>query len=73
MTHHSVSGAHRQDDCCGNPAHPACHCDAACGSLLLPALPAWPGGTALAVNYAPFHGRMAPTPPLLPPLRPPAA
>jgi hypothetical protein len=67
------ANGHQAEDCCGNPAHADCHCDAMCGNLLLPALPVVLGGHALADSYAALNGIEAPTPDPIPPLRPPAA
>jgi hypothetical protein len=68
----SMAG-HHADECCGSTAHPACHCEAMCGSVLLPAVPTLSGPVRLAEAYIPLHGVEAPAPDLTPPLRPPAA
>jgi hypothetical protein len=73
MTHPTPAGAQHQGHCCGGPAHPACHCDAAGGGVLLPALPTWSRTALLADSYGRFHGSVAPALPPWPPLRPPTA
>jgi hypothetical protein len=76
MVHDAPATGQHPDDCCGTPAHPGhlvCHCDATCGNALHPALPTWGRAALLAARYAAFHGEDAPTPSLMPPLRPPAA
>jgi hypothetical protein len=64
---------HHADHCCGDTAHPACHCAAMCGAVMLPAVPAWHGPMQLAAVQVPVRGLAAPTPNLIPPLRPPLA
>jgi hypothetical protein len=63
---------HHAQDCCGDPAHAGCHCDAMCGSVLLPALPVLSGTHRLAGRYATLYGIDAPALDPIPPLRPPA-
>jgi hypothetical protein len=65
-------GMHHDGDCCGKSIQSACHCDAMCGSALLPATPASHGLTLLAVIYESLPGDDAPTLDPTPPLRPPA-
>ncbi|WP_284321776.1 hypothetical protein [Dyella acidisoli] len=67
-----VTDGHHVDHCCGDTAHPACHCDAMCGSVLLPSVPALFGPVRLADIHVPTRDVDAPTPDLIPPLRPPA-
>ncbi|QRN55435.1 hypothetical protein ISN74_08985 [Dyella caseinilytica] len=71
MQHAAAAGGHH-DGCCGNPSHPACQCDAMCGSALPPALPAMSGAGIPAARYAMLRGIDAPTVDPIPPLRPPA-
>jgi hypothetical protein len=67
------ASGHRAQDCCGNPAHADCHCDAMCGNVLLPSFPVLSGTHAPADGYATLYGVDAPTPDPIPPLRPPTA
>ena len=69
----AMAGHHAYDDCCGSAAHPACHCEAMCGSALLPSVPIVFGPARLAEAHVSLRGIDAPTPDLIPPLRPPAA
>jgi hypothetical protein len=64
---------HHAGDCCGHSSHPACHCDAMCGNLLLPVLPAVLRSALPTTYLVAFHGVEAPTLDPIPPLRPPAA
>jgi hypothetical protein len=73
MNHVASTSLHHAGDCCGTPSHTACHCDAMCGSVLLPGVPALSGSAMLADTYAPLRGINAPTLDPTPPLRPPAA
>jgi hypothetical protein len=70
---HAAQAGDQHDGCCGNPSHLACQCDAMCGSVLLPALPALTGTGIPATRYAMLRGIDAPTIDPIPPLRPPAA
>jgi hypothetical protein len=71
---HAISmTGHHADDCCGGTAHPACHCEAMCGSVLLPSVPVLIGPARLAETRVSMRSIDAPTPDLIPPLRPPAA
>ncbi len=67
-----VTGDHRAADCCGNPSHPTCHCEAMCGNALLPTVPTAYGPALLADRYESLPGANAPTLDPIPPLRPPA-
>lgn len=58
--------------CCGSAAHPACHCEAMCGGVLLPSVPVLFGPARLAEAHVSMRGVDAPAPALIPPLRPPA-
>jgi hypothetical protein len=71
-TPHAASVAGHHNGCCGHSSHPACQCDAMCGSLLPPVIPALPGLAINAVHYARILGVDAPTIDPAPPLRPPA-
>lgn len=73
MSHSAAINGYHADDCCGSPSHPACHCGAMCGSVLLPALSALSGPVMLADAYASLRSIDAPTLHSIPPLRPPAA
>jgi hypothetical protein len=73
MNHGAPTSLHHAGDCCGNPSHAACQCDAMCGSVLLPVVSALSGSAMLADAYAPLRGIDAPTLDPVPPLRPPAA
>lgn len=72
QAHAPATGVHHADHCCGGTAHPVCHCEAMCGSLLLPSVPSLPRLAFLASVRMPVHRLDAPTPNLVPPLRPPA-
>jgi hypothetical protein len=72
MPHATSVGGNREADCCGNPSHLACHCDAMCGNVLFPAVPALSGAHMPAGHYVSFSGIDAPTLDPIPPLRPPA-
>jgi hypothetical protein len=72
-TLHASSVTDHHDGCCGHAFHPACQCDAMCGSMLLPVIPALPGSAISAIHYAPMCGIDTPTIDPAPPLRPPAA
>lgn len=60
------------DHCCGTSSHSACHCEALCGSVMLPAVPALLGQLRLSDAHVSMRSVDAPTPQLIPPLRPPA-
>jgi len=64
-------GGNHVGHCCGDATHPACHCAAMCGAVLLPAVPAWHGPMQLAAVHLSIRGVAAPTPNPIPPLRPP--
>lgn len=68
----TMSGQH-VDHCCGDATHPTCQCAAMCAAALLPSVPALHGPMQLAAIYFSVRGAAAPTPHLIPPLRPPAA
>lgn len=72
MQHAAHTEGHRAADCCGDATHPACHCDAMCGNVLFPAIPALVGTHVLMDHYVSFSGIDAPTLDPIPPLRPPA-
>jgi hypothetical protein len=76
MTMHThdvaIAGQHAEH-CCGTAAHPSCHCEAMCGSVLLPSVPVLFGPARLAAAHLSMRGVDAPAPDLIPPLRPPAA
>ncbi|RUL71866.1 hypothetical protein [Dyella choica] len=67
----TADGLHN-DHCCGDTTHAACHCEAMCAAALLPSVAALYGPTRLAVIRASMRSADAPTPDLIPPLRPPA-
>ena len=67
----AMDGQHA-DHCCGNAAHPACHCEAMCSGVLLPSVPCLFGPARLAEVHVSMRGIDAPAPALIPPLRPPA-
>ncbi|MFK2889638.1 hypothetical protein [Dyella flagellata] len=69
----TAAGGQHADHCCGETTHPACHCEAMCGAALLPCVEALHGPAQLAVMRALMPSLDAPTPDLIPPLRPPAA
>jgi len=60
-------------DCCGTPSHSTCHCEALCGSVMLPAVPALFGQLLPSAARVSLRSLEAPTPQLIPPWRPPAA
>lgn len=72
MPYTAHAGGHQAADCCGNATHPACHCDAMCGNVLFPAMPALAGTHVPAGHHVSFSGIDAPTLDPIPPLRPPA-
>lgn len=67
-----TTGDRHAGDCCGNPSHPGCHCEAMCGNALLPTVPTSYGPALLADRYESLRGADAPTLDPIPPLRPPA-
>jgi len=71
--HAAAISSHHSDRCCGSTTHLACHCEAMCGSLLLPSVSSLYGLTLLATARVPTRHLDAPAPDLIPPLRPPAA
>jgi hypothetical protein len=73
MGHDAHHAAAHTDGCCGNPAHSTCHCDAMCGTVLLPVVSALSRSSAPVGSYALLRGIDAPTVDPVPPLRPPAA
>lgn len=72
VQHATLSGDHHAADCCGNATHPACQCDAMCGNVLFPAVPALSGANMPEGYYLSFSSVDAPTLDPIPPLRPPA-
>jgi hypothetical protein len=72
MEHAMHAGDHHAGHCCGGTAHPACHCEAMCGTAMLPPVPILHGPVRLAAMRLPMRSIDAPTPVPTPPLRPPA-
>lgn len=69
----AMMAAQHADHCCGGTAHPQCHCETLCGSVMLPSVPPLFGPMRLADVHVSMRGIDAPAPESVPPLRPPAA
>lgn len=67
-----ATGDRHAADCCGNPSHASCHCEAMCANVLLPTVPTVYGPALLADHYESLRGADAPMLDPIPPLRPPA-